>query len=132
MNCPHDPFGRSHIARLPRMGGNPAAATNVALWGAALTARLDLASPRDHAGIVADAIREAVRLYRDGTFAREAAIDVLVTVARIFALTTTEIEEACMWRRCVDPSAGFFRITSRSGRASREGSRRHGRVSGRI
>jgi hypothetical protein len=73
---------------------------------------LDLASPRDHAGIVADAIREAVRLYRDGTFAREAAIDVPVTVARIFALTTTEIEEASMSRRCVDPSAGFFRITS--------------------
>jgi hypothetical protein len=86
------------------MGGNPGATTNVALWGATLTAGLDLASPRYHAGIVADAIREAVRLYRDGTFEREAAIDVLVTVARIFALTTAEIEEACMRRRRIDRS----------------------------
>jgi hypothetical protein len=132
MSCHDDPFGKSQIARLPRVGGNPGAETNVALWGAALTAQLDLASPRDQAGIVADAIRDAVRLHRDGTFARKAAIDVLVTVARIFALTATEIEEACMLRRRVAPSAGFFRITSRRGRASREGSRRHGRVSGRI
>jgi hypothetical protein len=110
-------------SNVPRMGGNPGAATNVALWGAMMTARLDLASPRYHAGIVADALREAVRLYRDGTFEREAAIDVLVTVARIFALTTTEIEEACMLRRRVDPSARFFRITGRRGRAGREGNR---------
>jgi hypothetical protein len=48
---------------------------DLASWEAGLTARLDLAIPRDHARIIADAIREAVRLRRAGVLEREAAID---------------------------------------------------------
>jgi hypothetical protein len=65
-------------------------------WQAGLMARLDLAAPKCHARVMADAIREAVRLCHAGILRREAAIDVLVTAAHIFALTTAEIEEACM------------------------------------
>jgi hypothetical protein len=65
---------------------------DLAAWEAALMARLDLAAPKEHARVIADAIREAVRLCRAGVFEREAAIDVLVSAARIFALTTVEIE----------------------------------------
>src|SRR5271166_1557895 len=65
---------------------------DLATWEAALMARLDLAAPKDHAPVIAEAIREAVRLCRAGVLEREAAIDVLVTAARIFAVTTAEIE----------------------------------------
>ena len=72
------------------------ASTDLASWEATLMARLDLAAPKEHARVIADAIREAVRLCRAGAFEREAAIDVLVRAARIFALTNVEIEKACM------------------------------------
>ena len=72
------------------------AAMDLLSWQAGLMARLDLAAPKHHAHVMADAIREAVRLRRAGMFGREAAIDVLVTAARVFALTMAEIEEACM------------------------------------
>jgi NAD(P)-dependent dehydrogenase (short-subunit alcohol dehydrogenase family) len=68
------------------------ASMDLAAWEATLIARLDLADPKDHARVLADAIREAVRLCRAGVLEREAAIDVLVSAARIFALTTPEIE----------------------------------------
>jgi hypothetical protein len=74
--------------------GEATASMDLASWEAALMARLDLAAPKDHARVIADAIREAVRLCRAGVFEREAAIDVLVSAARIFALTTVEIEKS--------------------------------------
>jgi hypothetical protein len=72
------------------------AAMDLVSWQAGLMARLDLVAPKHHPRVMADAIREAVRLRRAGILRREAAIDVLVIAARVFALTTAEIEEACM------------------------------------
>jgi hypothetical protein len=79
--------------------GEAVAAMDLASWEATLMARLDLAAPQHHARVIADAIRQAVRLRRAGVIEREAAIDVLVTAARIFALTTAEIEKACKQSR---------------------------------
>jgi hypothetical protein len=76
--------------------GEAKPSVNLAAWEAALMARLDLAAPKEHTRIIADAIREAVRLCRAGVFEREAAIDVLVTAARVFALTTVEIESGLL------------------------------------
>jgi hypothetical protein len=74
--------------------GEAKSSMDLVAWEARLMARLDLAAPKDHARVIVDAIREAVRLCRAGVFEREAAIDVLVRAARIFALTTVEIEKS--------------------------------------
>jgi hypothetical protein len=107
MNCQACLLGR-RIALTSRIGGDPEPIANAALWATALTTRLDLANPHDHAGIIADSVREAVRLCRDGVLVREIAINVLVTAARIFAMTIAEIEEASMRRRRFGALAGLF------------------------
>jgi hypothetical protein len=81
------------------LAGKGEAAMDLASWEATLMARLDLAAPQHHARVIADAIRQAVRLRRAGVIEREAAIGVLVSAARVFALTTAEIEKACRQSR---------------------------------